>query len=423
MAQEFDRAQQRDLTEFAKSEALRLGFSRVGITTPEPPPHLEIYEKWLNEGRHGEMAYLGTERARSRRANPREILPECASILIVAANYLPHVFKGKGAAAYATGDDYKDNIAASALGDDYKDSITASALGDDHKGRVAAYAVGDDYHDVLTDRLKQLVLSLEARLGREIKNRYYTDTGPVLERELAQRAGLGWIGKNTCLISPQHGSYFFLAEMLLDLPLEPDEPIKTDHCGECMLCIEACPTNCILPDRTLDATRCISYLTIELKGSIPMELRPLTQDWVFGCDICQQVCPWNLRFSESTADHAFQARTFLQEPGPRDFLRLSPEGYRRELKKSPLKRAKREGLLRNAAVAAGNSGDRSFVPDLVRLLAREEDPLPRAHAAWALGQLGEVDALRAALDSEQDPELLAEIRLAINRAQGRKLSA
>ena len=379
MALRFDRAELHELTAFVKAEALRLGFSRAGITTPEPPPHLEIYEKWLKEGRHGEMTYLETDRARQRRADPRRILPECESILVVAANYLPNAQKNTG---------------------------------------IAAYAVGDDYHDVLTDRLKQLVTSIETRIGREIKNRYYTDTGPLLERELAQRAGLGWIGKNTCLISPDHGSYFFLAEVLLDLPLEPDQPITTDHCGECTLCIEACPTSCILPDRTLDAARCISYLTIELKGTIPLELRPLTQNWIFGCDICQQVCPWNLRFAEPTTDHAFQGRAFLSEPAPIDFLRLTPQEYRTELSKSPLKRAKRSGLLRNAAVAAGNAGDRTSVPELERVLAQEQDAIPRAHAAWALGQLGELEALQAALESEQDPEVLAEIRLALGGTEG-----
>ena len=379
MALRFDRAELHELTAFVKSEALHLGFSRAGITTPEPPAHLEIYEKWLKEGRHGEMTYLDTDRARYRRADPRRILPECESILVVAANYLPNTQNSTG---------------------------------------VAAYAVGDDYHDVLTDRLKQLVSSLEARVGREVKNRYYTDTGPLLERELAQRAGLGWIGKNTCLISPEQGSYFFLAEVLLDLPLEPDQPIKTDHCGECTLCIEACPTNCILPDRTLDATRCISYLTIELKGIIPLELRPLTEDWIFGCDICQQVCPWNLRFAEPTADQAFQARVFFNEPTTRNFLRLTPQDYRAELSKSPLKRAKRSGLLRNAAVAAGNSGGRANVPDLERMLNQEDDPVPRAHAAWALGELGELEALRAALESEQEPKVLAEIRLALGSTEG-----
>ena len=384
MAQEFDREQLQDLTEFAKTEAVRLGFSLVGVTSPEPPPHLEVYEKWLEAGRHGEMAYLETDRARHRRANPREILPECESILVLAVNYLPQQHT---------------------------------------PGSVAAYAAGDDYHDVLVDRLQQLVSSMEKRVGREIKNRYYADTGPLLERELAQRAGLGWIGKNTCLISPQHGSYFFLAELLLDLPLLPDKPIKTDHCGECTLCIEACPTACILPDRTLDAARCISYLTIELKGVVPEALRPLTNEWVFGCDICQQVCPWNLRFAEPTTDLAFQARPFLQDSRPRDFLQLSAKEYRRELSKSPLKRAKYAGLLRNAALAAANSQDLSSIPDLVRLLAEEAEPIPRAHAAWALGQLGEVEALRAALTNEQDSEVLVEIRSAIRRAEAHHRSA
>ncbi|MFV1858700.1 MAG: tRNA epoxyqueuosine(34) reductase QueG [Anaerolineales bacterium] len=384
MAQGFDKEQLRDLTKFAKTEARRLGFSLVGVTSPVPPPHVKVYEKWLKAGRHGEMAYLETDRARRHRANPREILPECESILALALNYLPQKPARSG---------------------------------------VAAYAVGDDYHDVLVDRLKQLISAMEERLGREIKNRYYTDTGPLLERELAQRAGLGWIGKNTCLISPQHGSYFFLAELLLDLPLEPDEPIKTDHCGECTLCIEACPTECILPDRTLDATRCISYLTIELKGAVPDELRPLTNDWIFGCDICQQVCPWNLRFAEPTTDLAFQARPYLRDPLPRDFLQLSPDGYRRQLSKSPLKRAKHAGLQRNAALAAANSEDRSSIPDLVRILSEEADPIPRAHAAWALGRLGEVEALRAAREKEQDSEVLVEIRSAIQRAEAHHQSA
>ena len=380
MTQEFDKEQLHELTEFIKAEARRLGFSLVGVTSPEPPPHLEVYENWLEKGHHGEMAYLATDRARHRRANPIEILPECRSILVLAANYLPRQ--------------------------------------PTHSG-VAAYAVGDDYHEVLIDRLKQLVSNVETRLGREIHNRYYTDTGPLLERELAQRAGLGWIGKNTCLISPQHGSYFFLAELLLDLPLVPDEPIKTDHCGECTLCIEACPTECILPDRTLDATRCISYLTIELKGTVPDELRSSTGDWVFGCDICQQVCPWNIRFAEPTTDLAFQARPYLQELHPRDFLQLSSDAYRDKLSKSPLKRAKHAGLLRNAALAAANSEDRSSVPGLVKLLSEGADSISRAHAAWALGQLGEVRALRAASETEQDSEVVAEILAAIEVAQGR----
>jgi epoxyqueuosine reductase len=159
--------------------------------------------------------------------------------------------------------------------------------------RVASYARGEDYHDVLPARMQELVRFIEEQVGGPVGNRYYTDTGPILERDLAQQAGIGWIGKNTCLIHPKQGSYFFLSEILLDLELEPDPPFTTDHCGTCTRCITACPTQCILPDRTLDATRCISYLTIELKDDIPVELREKVGDWAFGCDVCQMVCPWN----------------------------------------------------------------------------------------------------------------------------------
>ena len=169
--------------------------------------------------------------------------------------------------------------------------------------RIASYAHGDDYHDILPARMKELVQFIEEQVGGPVQNRYYTDTGPILERDLAQRAGIGWIGKNTCLINPKQGSYFLLSEILLDLELEPDPPFTTDHCGTCTRCIEACPTDCILPNRTLDARRCISYLTIELKDDIPLELRDKIGDWVFGCDICQQVCPWN-RFA-AEGDPAF----------------------------------------------------------------------------------------------------------------------
>ena len=172
--------------------------------------------------------------------------------------------------------------------------------------RVASYALGDDYHDIIPPRLKLIVEFIEEQLGHPVPNRYYTDTGPILERDLAQRAGLGWIGKNSMLINPKAGSTFFLAEILLGIELEPDEAIITDHCGTCTRCLTACPTQCILPNRTLDARRCISYLTIELKDDIPEELRPLMKDWIFGCDICQQVCPWN-QFS-SQADSAFEPK-------------------------------------------------------------------------------------------------------------------
>ncbi len=282
--------------------------------------------------------------------------------------------------------------------------------------RVAAYAQGDDYHEVLVPRLEKLVAYLESRLRRRVRNRIYTDTGPLLERELAQRAGLGWIGKNTCLIHPERGSYFLLSEVLLEIPLAPDPPMQTDHCGSCTLCIQACPTQCILPDRTLDARRCISYLTIEVKGPIPRELRPQMQDWLFGCDICQQVCPWNERFAESTPDEAFQPRAFLRQAELSEFLGMEGEVYRGQLRKSPLKRAKRWGLLRNASVAAGNRQDASLVPLLSRLLLGEQAAIARAHAAWALGRIGSpaaAEALERARHEEPEPGVREEIEAAL----------
>jgi epoxyqueuosine reductase len=320
------------------------------------------------------MGYLATPRARERRDDPRKILPECRSILVVGANYLP---PGHREAA----------------------------------GAVAAYAVGQDYHEVLPRRLRILMDTLETHWGRPIAHRIYADTGPLLERELAQRAGLGWIGKNTCLIHPRHGSYFFLAEVLLDLELVPDPPFVGDHCGSCTRCLEACPTQCILPDRTLQADRCISYLTIEVKGDIPIELRSPVGGWLFGCDICQQVCPWNLRFAQPTTDPAFQPLPWMQMAGLQDFLKLDAAAYRQELRDSPLKRPRRSGLLRNAAVAAGNQGDASLIPAL-RMLFDEPEPMVRAHAAWALGRIGGPtarEALREAERTEQDAGVRAEI--------------
>ncbi len=286
--------------------------------------------------------------------------------------------------------------------------------------KVAAYAQGDDYHEVLVDRLRELVGFLEGTVGTPVPNRIYADTGPLLERELAQRAGLGWIGKNTCLIHPRKGSYLLLAEVLLGIPLHPDGPMTSDHCGACTLCIQACPTECILPDRTLDAVRCISYLTIELKGEIPAELRSQTGDWVFGCDICQQVCPWNVRFAAPTLDSAFQPRLFLEKPAILDFLEMDAARYRRQLKDSPLKRPKRRGLMRNACVAAGNSRGLPYVAALSRILLKEQDAQVRAHAAWALGQIGgkrAIRALRHAEEREASPEAREEIESALDQAR------
>jgi epoxyqueuosine reductase len=338
-----------------KDQARRLGFLLAGVTTPEPPPHLSTFERWLDAGHHGKMRYLADERARTRRADPRQILPECKSILVLAAPYAD-----PGSA----------------------EAIDGAAPGP--TGRVAAYAWGDDYHDVFIPKLRELVAFVEAQVGHRVPNRYYTDTGPILERDLAQRAGLGWIGKNTCLINPKHGSYFLLAEILLGIELEPDAPFTTDHCGTCTRCIEACPTQCITPNRTIDARRCISYLTIELKDNIPEDLRPMLRDWIFGCDVCQMVCPWN-RFAESTVDEAFTLRPDIPRPNLIGELGLSPEAFNRKFKNTPVKRTKRRGYLRNVTIAAGNSGDEKLIPALEN--AREDaEPLIREHADWALNR-------------------------------------
>lgn len=376
----------RTLAQAIKTEARRLGFDLVGITTPDPPPHVDVFEAWLGAGRHGEMAYLDGERSRQRRADPRQILAECRSIIVLGIRY----------AAPGEGDKGVED--------------------DGPFGRVAAYAWGADYHDVLPERLKTLVAFIEARAGGYVPNCWYVDTGPLLERELAQRAGLGWIGKNTCLIAPRHGSYFLLAEVLLGIELEPDPPLRADHCGTCTRCIDACPTGCILPDRTLDATRCISYLTIELKGSIPAELRTHIGDWVFGCDACQQVCPWNLRFARPDNDPVFAPRPDVPAPDLRAELDLTAEGFNQKFKGSPVRRARRRGYLRNIAVALGNTLSPATVPGLVSALRNDPEPLVRGHAAWALGRIGSraaQQALASALESEPEAPVQDEIRLAL----------
>ncbi len=355
-------------------EAHRLGFILAGVTTPDPPPHLKFFEDWLARGYHADMAYLATDRARTCRADPRLLLPECKTILVLGIPY---------------NSANRPPISASR---NHENANPVAEMGGP-QGGVASYALGEDYHLVLPPRLQSLVQFIEGQVGHPVPNRYYTDTGPLLERDLAQRAGLGWIGKNTCLIHPQKGSYFLLAEILLGLELKPDAPFVTDHCGTCTRCIEACPTQAILPGRDIDSARCISYLTIENKGDIPEDLRPKMGDWIFGCDICQQVCPWN-KFSAPAGDASFQPFDFAQ--GKPDSgaaatdliatLALSPESFNRQFKRSPIQRAKRRGLLRNASVALGNSRDPRSLPALENA-TNDSEPLVRQHAKWAVDQI------------------------------------
>lgn len=343
-----------NLTQAIKEKVRQLGFVLAGVTSSEPPTHYSTFEAWLNAGQHGTMNYLAEERSRIRRSDPKQILPECKSILVLAIPYTPSI-----------------------------PEINDGA-------RIASYALGDDYHDIIPPRLQLIVDFIEEQLGHSIPNRYYTDTGPVLERDLAQRAGLGWIGKNTCLINPQAGSYFLLAEILLGIELDFDQPVTTDHCGTCTRCMEACPTQCILSNRTIDSRRCISYLTIELKEDIPPELRSSMQDWIFGCDICQQVCPWN-RFSIE-ADPAFETKiplpvlTLRHAQGAASDLFLTSDEFNQRFKKSPIKRARRRGYLRNIALAIGNNGDEKDIPILEQAM-QDNEPMVREHAKWALEKI------------------------------------
>lgn len=378
----------RHLSPALKAEALRLGFDLAGITDVRPSDHAAFYRAWIEAGRHGSMNYLAREDAVERRLSPEGF----RSAVVVALNYFP--------------------------GDD--DPM------DDGHGIIARYARGRDYHKVIGRKLKSLLAWVEAEVGHDLPlARAYVDTGPVLERELAQRAGLGWFGRNTMLLNPRRGSYFFLGSLLLDIELEADEPFTADHCGTCSACVSACPTGALLGRDAsgapvMDATRCISYLTIENRGAIPRELRPLMGNRVFGCDICQEVCPFSIKFSQPSSEPAFAARGPAQAPvgvesGPAassawhpgtespslvDLFRtaLSEEAWEAFSRGSALRRARREGFARNVAVALGNWGDPSAVPVLTQGL-NDPDPLVRAHVAWALGRVGSPEASAALMES------------------------
>src|SRR5574337_1951657 len=364
------------LAQAIKEEARRLGFELVGISPVSDPPHEQSFADWLQEGHSGEMAYL--MRTEQARRPPETWLPWARSVVSVAMNYytpFPRETHQAGAP----------------------------------KGWISRYAWGEDYHTVFESRLGALLGWIRNTVGEEVQGKAYVDTGPVLEKGFAGLAGIGWIGKNTLLISPKHGSYFFLGELFLSLELPADQPIR-NRCGSCDLCLKACPTAAFIGPYRLDARRCISYLTIELKGSIPTEMRPLIGDHIFGCDICQEVCPYNVKIGASK-EPAFQPREGLHAPGLIPLLALDDESFRLRFKGSPIKRSKRRGLLRNVAVALGNIGAEESVPALVKVLS-DPEPLVRGHAAWALGRIGTTEA-HVALDGararETDPDAYAEI--------------
>jgi epoxyqueuosine reductase len=368
------------LISWIKAEAARLGFPFTGITTLAPPPHLATFLDWAEAGRHASMDYLSSAPSKEKRCSPSLILPDAKSIIIFGMPYMPS----------------------------QPGALQPGSL----VGQVASYAWGLDYHEIIPPRLLELAERIGHHLGCQIATRAYTDTGPVLERDLAQRAGLGWAGKNTCLIHPKRGSYFFVAELFVDTDLDPDAPFLADHCGNCRRCIDACPTGCIRDDRTLDAGSCISYQTIENKGPIPLNIRPKIGKWVFGCDVCQQVCPWN-RFSYSVdVDPAFEPRAEISALNLLAEIQLDASAFNRKFRSSPVKRAKRRGYLRNVCIALGNSRDRQALPELIAVLRNEPEGLIRGAAAWAIGQIGSAKAhaeLNDALRAESDQQVREEI--------------
>ena len=280
-------------------------------------------------------------------------------------------------------------------------------------GKVARYAWGDDYHDVIKKRLRAFAAKLPQIAGRPVSTRIFVDDGPMNDRAAAARAGIGWFGKNTNILTRTHGSWVFLAQVITDIPLEPDAPLKKT-CGECVLCIDACPTGAIVAPYVIDNKRCISYLTIELRGAIPRELRPLVGDWVFGCDICQDVCPVN-RKALGSLEPAFQQRHDFAAPALMPLLELDQPAFSERFRRSPIKRAKLAGLQRNVCVALGNIGDPVAIPSLSGAL-HSNSSLVRRHAAWALGRIGggeAYEALRSALEDEPDEDVIEEIQIAI----------
>jgi epoxyqueuosine reductase len=341
-----------------KSEAQRLGFDLVGISQAKLAPHEESFAEWLRQGFAGEMDYL--PRTEELRRNPQRLMPWAISVVSVAMNYFTPYVRPKEPQG--------------------------------SKGWISRYAWGDDYHELIHNRLERLLAFVREAHDGIVEGRAFVDSGPVLERGFAGIAGIGWIGKNTHLISPKKGSWFFLGELFLSLPLTYDQPIK-DRCGKCDLCLKACPTGAFAGPYLLDARRCISYLTIELKGSIPRHLRPLLGNHVFGCDICQEVCPYNAK-SQSTTDPSYSPRPGLYLPDLIELLSISTEDFRRRFRNSPMRRAKRRGLLRNVAVALGNLGSPDAVPALIRALD-DDEALVREHVAWALGQIGTAEAVTA----------------------------
>ena len=366
----------------AKTKALgnSLGFDIVGITTADRFARDEAAAlERVNDGLMDGLPWYTAERVRKANS-PRKLLDGARSVVSLAMSY------------------------------NYGES---EPKGQGPNGKIARYAWGDDYHDVMKKRLREFVAALPDIAGRPVRIRIFVDDGPMNDRAAAERAGIGWFGKNTNILNPTYGSWLLLGQVITDLDLVPDAPLKK-NCGECVRCIDDCPTGAIVAPYVIDNRKCISYLTIELRGSIPRDLRPLVGDWVFGCDICQDVCPVNWKAAPAL-EPAFRKRHDFDAPTLLPLLELDDEAFRERFRGSPIKRAKRVGLQRNVCVALGNIGDPVAVPALAKVLESDESLL-REHAAWALGKIGTPEARAALLtallketEREVDKELVRSI--------------
>lgn len=346
----------KNITPALKNRAAELGFNLIGFTPAVPSPRLDAYLRWVEAEMYGKMGYLAREDRLARRRDPNVILPGVRSIIIVGLDY----------AAF---------------------NVPDAILNDPMRGRISRYAWGADYHDIMTPRLEQLAAWLKEQAGENSPHRVYVDTGAILERSHAQQAGMGFIGKNTMLIHPRRGSYFFLGEILTTLEFdEYDTPQQPESlCARCTRCLDRCPTSAFVAPYVLDARRCISYLTIELKDSIPVELRPMMGNWIYGCDACQEVCPFVRRFAEQTAEPAFiPFEVDRAAPPLRDLLSMNPADFLARFGGSAIKRIGYERMLRNACVAAGNVAAPELQPLLEKIALREDIPLAAEHARWAL---------------------------------------
>ena len=357
------------LSQRLKEKAYELGFDLIGLAPAERAPHAEAYHRWLEQGYQAGMTWLAREP--QRRADPRLLFPAARSVVVVGLSY-------------------------------FVLNPPAELWGDPARGRLARYAWGLDYHDIMLPRLRQLGDFIEQETGHGVNRRAYVDTGPLLERPFAAQAGLGFIGKNTLLINPKIGSYLFLGEVLVEVELEYDVPApdggascqvsssgeskRVGTCGQCTRCLDICPTHAFPAAYILNSQRCISYLTIEHKEAIPVELRPLLGNWIFGCDECQEICPWVRRYSRPTQADFLRYDPEWVAPKLIELLALDEAGFRARFKGTPVLRAKRRGLLRNVAVALGNWGSPAALPALAQAL-HDPEPLIRQHVAWAIERI------------------------------------